>query len=113
LIVDDQPAFRDAASEWLHARGHVVVAEAEDGQGALAAAARFAPDAVLLDIGLGSESGFDVARALADAYPGLAVLLISITDAGVSAERVRESGARGFLLKERLITADLEALLGV
>ena len=81
LIVDDQASFRAAARELLEARGHTVAAEAADGREAMAAAASTAPDVVLLDIGLGGESGFDVARALTQAWPELAVLLVSITDA--------------------------------
>ena len=79
LIVDDQQSFRDAARELLRARGHVVVAEAPCGRTALEAAARFAPDAVLLDVRLERESGFVVARALIDAHPDLCVLLTSPT----------------------------------
>src|SRR5689334_17237018 len=68
LIVDDQAAFRDASRELLEKRGHVV-AEAVDESEALRATARFDPDAVLVDVRLGGESGFDVARALTRAWP--------------------------------------------
>jgi DNA-binding NarL/FixJ family response regulator len=112
LIVDDEPVFREAARALLEARGHVVVGEAHAGRAALAAAARVAPDAVLLDVSLGAESGFDVARALTHRWPKLAVLLVSVTDAGVSPTRVRACGARGFLLKERLVAADFATLWG-
>jgi DNA-binding NarL/FixJ family response regulator len=110
LIVDDQPTFRLAARELLLARGHSVVAEAEDGGGALDAVARLTPDAVLLDVVLGRESGFDVARALTRLSPGLPVLLVSVDGANVSGERVRDCGARAFLLKDQLPAADLAAL---
>jgi DNA-binding NarL/FixJ family response regulator len=107
LIVDDQETFREGARELLEARGYVVVGDAADGPSALAAAAHLAPDAVLLDVGLGDESGFDVAQALTCADPALAVLLVSISDNDVLAERVGACGARGFLRKDRLLTADL------
>jgi DNA-binding NarL/FixJ family response regulator len=110
LIVDDQAAFRQAARDLLENRGNVV-AEAEDGSGALAEVARFDPDAVLLDIRLGKESGYDVARALIRAWPELPVVLISIDDSGVSPRSVRDCGARGFINKRRLATADLVALI--
>jgi CheY-like chemotaxis protein len=110
LVVDDQPAFCAVARRLLVARGHEVVAEAADAASALEALARTAPDAVLLDKRLGSESGFDVARALIDARPGLPVVLVSTDDAGVCEAWVRGCGARGFVLKPDLLEADLEAL---
>jgi DNA-binding NarL/FixJ family response regulator len=110
LIVDDQATFRLAARELLLARGHSVVGEVGDGSAALDAAARLTPDAVLLDLVLGSESGFDVARALTRHTPGLPVLLVSVDGANVSGERVRDCGACAFLLKEQLPAADLAAL---
>lgn len=110
LIVDDQASFRDVARDLLHARGHVVVAEAESAHAAIDALQRSEPDAVLLDLRLGGDNGFDVAQALTRAKPGLAVLLVSVDDAGVLPDRVRECGACGFLLKRRLVSADLERL---
>jgi DNA-binding NarL/FixJ family response regulator len=111
LIVDDQPSFRDAARALLHARGHHVVAEADCGRDALEALARFGPDAVLVDVGLGGESGLDVSRALVSAKPGLTVLLMSADHRAITPERLRESGARGFLPKRSLVHADLATLL--
>jgi DNA-binding NarL/FixJ family response regulator len=112
LIVDDHPGFRDAARELLSARGYTVVAEADSGSSALQALARSAPDAVLLDMLLGRESGFDVARTLTRAQPDLAVLLVSAQDAGAYAERALECGARGFVLKRDLVKTNLARLWG-
>jgi DNA-binding NarL/FixJ family response regulator len=108
MIVDDQAPFREAARELLEARGYVVVADVEDGSDALAEAARLTPDAVLLDVRLGSQNGLDLAQALTRAQPGLAVLLVSATGQDASAERVRACGARGLLRKDQLVFADLE-----
>jgi DNA-binding NarL/FixJ family response regulator len=112
LIVDDQPCFREATRRLLHARGHVVVAEADDGRAALEALGRERPDAVLLDVRLGAESGFDVARALVAAQPGLPVVLMSTDVEGATPELVRECGARAFVPKRGLISADLATLWG-
>jgi DNA-binding NarL/FixJ family response regulator len=110
LIVDDHPLSRDALRELLEARGHAVVAEASDESGAMDAAARFTPDAVLVDLRLGDESGLDVARALTGAWPQLPIILLS-ADTGTSPEVVRACGARGFVPKDRLHTVDLAALV--
>src|SRR4051794_13506826 len=109
LIVDDQPVFRQAARDLLEARGYAVVAEADGLATALEALGRFRPSAVLLDVCLGEENGFDVARALTRARPGLAVLLVSDDTSYQGCERVRSCGARGFVPKERLVGADLGA----
>jgi len=107
LIVDDQPVFRRAARALLEARGYTVAGEASCAAAALEAADRLAPDAVLLDVRLGDDSGHDVARALTARDPALAVVLVSVLDHGDEERRASECGARGFLLKARLAVTDL------
>jgi CheY-like chemotaxis protein len=106
LVVDDMPAFRDAARQLLERRGYAVVAEAGCAATALAAVERFAPDAVLLDVRLGDDDGFEVCRRLTGARPGLAVLLASSAEYENCGELVVSSGARGFVSKARLIATD-------
>jgi len=110
VIVDDHPSFRRVARDLLHARGFAVVGEAEHAAAAQEVVGRTAPDAVLLDVGLGEESGFAVARALTRSHPRLAVLLTSADPDRGEVEGARASGARGFLPKDRLADADLAAL---
>lgn len=112
LIVDDQPVFRWVARDFLEARGYVVVAEADGVATAMEALRRCVPDAVLLDVCLGEESGFDVARALTGVAPDLAVLLVSADDRYMCRESVRDCGARGFVLKSRLVKVDLGTFWG-
>ena len=107
LIVDDQPSFRELAREVLHRRGYTVVGEAGCSATAVAAALRLQPDAVLLDMRLGDESGFEVAWTLGRACPEAAILLVSNQDYGHCRERLRFCGARGFLLKSRLASVEL------
>jgi DNA-binding NarL/FixJ family response regulator len=108
LIVDDEPSFRGMARRVLEWRGYVVAGEADSAASAVAAAERLAPDAVLLDVCLGDDSGFDVACALTHARPELAVLLVSSIDYRRCEPLVRECGARGFLLKSELACAELD-----
>ena len=110
LIVDDQPAFRQVVRDLLVRRGHAVVGEADGLVTALAACEQHEPDAVLLDVCLGSESGFDVARALTGLRPGLPVLLVSTDDRYEDEACVRDSGACGFVSKSGLVDADLATL---
>jgi DNA-binding NarL/FixJ family response regulator len=107
LIVDDQPVFRMVARALLEARGYVVVGEAGCAASAREAVERLAPDAVLLDIRLGDDSGHEVARSLTQLDPAPAVLLVATDHHGDEDERARGCGARGFVPKDRLAEADL------
>ena len=107
VIVDDHGAFRRTARDLLRMRGYAVVGEAACAATAYDIVERVAPDAVLLDVNLGGENGFDVARALTRRHPGLAVLLMSADPYHAESGRVRASGARGFLSKSQFVDADL------
>jgi DNA-binding NarL/FixJ family response regulator len=107
LIVDDHAGFRRRARRALEADGYEIVGEAKDGAAGIEAAARLAPDVVLLDVHLPDASGFDIAsRMLARS-----VVLISTHDRQDYAELITRSGARGFLAKDQLCGASLEALV--
>jgi DNA-binding NarL/FixJ family response regulator len=106
LVVDDEPTFRDAARQLLERRGYAVVAEAGCAATALDAVERFAPDAVLLDVRLGDDDGFEVCRRLTRVRPRLAVLLVSTADYEQHGELVKFSGARGFVSKTNLLKID-------
>jgi DNA-binding NarL/FixJ family response regulator len=112
VIVDDHAAFRRAARELLDQRGYAVVGEADRAAAALDLAARLAPDFILLDVCLGEECGFDVARAITDAHPEIAVVLVSADEEPAYLRCVARCGARGFVPKRRLADADLSLLWG-
>ena len=61
VVVDDHPTFRHAARMLLAARGYDVVGEASCAASALDAVERHAPQAVLLDVRLGDDDGFEAA----------------------------------------------------
>jgi CheY-like chemotaxis protein len=110
LIVDDRPDARELVRLVLERRGYIVVGEAANREEALAAAAGSEPDAVLVDLRLGAESGLELARALTTTRPQLPVLMVSV-DSTATPELVRAYGARGFVVKTRLDEVDLPALL--
>ncbi len=111
LIIDDHAVFREAARELLERRGFAVVAEADGAISGLEAARRVGFEAVLLDVSLGDGDGFDVCHALTQGNPELAVLLVSANEQHHREAQIRECGARGFLLKSRLASADLHEVL--
>jgi two-component system, NarL family, nitrate/nitrite response regulator NarL len=102
LIVDDHPAFRQAARAILEAEGYDVVGEAVNGTEAFEAVERLRPDLVLLDIGLPDLDGIEVAGRLTTADRSLAVVLTSSRDECDYQPHLAESGARGFIPKAEL-----------
>ncbi len=113
LIVDDHPSFRATARALLEADGFSVVAEASDGDDAVALAAALQPDVVLLDIQLADEDGFEVAARLAQLNGNApAIVLVSSRDASDFGGLIGECGARGFVGKGDLSGAAVRALLG-
>ena len=107
LIVDDHASFRRMARALLEERGYGIAGEAANGAEAARAVTRLAPDGVLLDVQLGAESGFMVCAALTRALPRLSIVLASASDYGEFGELIDSSGARGFILKSQLATANL------
>jgi DNA-binding NarL/FixJ family response regulator len=110
LIVDDHPAFRQAARAILEAEGYDVVGEAVNGTEAFEAVERLRPDLVLLDIGLPDLDGIEVAGRLTTADRSLAVVLTSSRDACDYRPRLESSGARGFIPKGELSGAAVAAI---
>lgn len=111
LIVDDHDAFRAGARRLLEAGGLEVVGEASDAAAALAAVDRLRPGLVLLDIDLGTASGFDIARRLTQTEAAPVVILISSHEYSDFGAEITACGARGFVAKERLSTAAVEQVL--
>lgn len=111
LIVDDHAEFRASARALLEADGFMVVGEAADGAGAIAAAGMLHPTIVLLDIALPDTDGFAVADTLAchDAPP--AVILTSSRERSAYGRRIDGSLVRGFVPKRALSGASIRALL--
>jgi DNA-binding NarL/FixJ family response regulator len=111
LIVDDHPSFRASARRMLEADGYQVVAEAEDGNGAVVATQRLRPDLVLLDVRLPDIDGVQLAKSLlALEGPVPQVVLTSSHDSTDLGDAIVASGARGFIPKGEL-TADAVAAL--
>lgn len=114
LIVDDSPGFLEAARILLERQGVNVVGLASTSAEALERAGALRPDVTLVDIDLGGESGFDLARRLHDegGLPLSDVILISSNAEQDFAELITASPARGFLSKVNLSARAISDLLG-
>jgi DNA-binding NarL/FixJ family response regulator len=112
LLVDDNDAFREEASVLLQREGMTVVGVASSTAEALRQARELRPDVILVDIGLGDENGFDLARLLTRDGQGGAVIMISASAEPDYAELVAESPAAGFLAKPELSARGICRILG-
>ena len=120
LLVDDSDAFLEAASVLLEREGLTVVGRASSIAEALRQARALRPDLILVDIGLGDESGFDLAQLLARDGHGVQggqgvdadVILISARAETEYTELIAESPAAGFLAKSELSARGISRLLG-
>jgi len=111
LLVDDNGPFLAAARATLERDGAVVVGTAASAVEAIPLAATLQPDVILVDIDLGDDNGFDLARQLA-AEGSAPVVLISAYPESEFADLVIASPAVGFLAKAELSTGAVAALLG-
>src|SRR5215468_7448612 len=104
LIVDDNARFGDEARSLLEQEGVSVVGFATSGDEAVRLARELGPDLALVDISLGTESGFDLAPRLADisdpAPPK--VIFVSTYDEQEFSGRIESSPAVGFIAKTEL-----------
>jgi len=103
LIVDDSAPFRELARRILAGDGFDVVGTASSSEEALSSVAVLRPQVALVDINLGADSGFELARRLDAARPDRpSVVLMSTHSADEFAELIEASPANGFVPKERL-----------
>lgn len=101
VIVDDQTLLRESLRRLLDLAGDItVVAEARDGEEAIAAIVRERPDAVLLDVRMPRKSGTDVLRALRDAGCLPPTILLTTFDDDIALIEGMRAGAKGYLLKD-------------
>jgi len=117
LIVDDHPVVREGLVRQINREADLAVcAEAGNASQALSAAEQAKPDLVLVDINLPGRSGLELIRDLRAMAPGLPVLVLSMHDESVFAERVLRAGGRGYISKQvggdKLVEAIRRVLAG-
>jgi CheY-like chemotaxis protein len=114
LIVDDSSHFLTAACALLEREGIAVVGVASTSAEALRRAEELRPDVALLDVDLGNESGFELARRLASetSLEPSSVILISTYAEEDFADLIAASPAAGFLSKSNLSARAIREILG-
>jgi DNA-binding NarL/FixJ family response regulator len=117
FIVDDHPLVREWLANLIEKNSDLTVCgEAEDSPTALEGIAETQPDLAIIDLSLGSVSGIDLIRSIRSSFPDVAMIVLSMHDERVYAERVIRAGARGYVMKrestKKIIDAIHEVLQG-
>jgi DNA-binding NarL/FixJ family response regulator len=113
-IADDEALIRGGFRAILDAEPDLeVVAEAADGRQALAAAERFAPDVVVMDIRMPELDGLAATRQLRATHPDVRVLIVTTFDLDEYVYDALQAGAGGFLLKDARPTELIAAVRSV
>jgi DNA-binding NarL/FixJ family response regulator len=117
FVVDDHPVVRDGLRGLIEQEHDLVVCgESGEAAGALAGIQSAKPDIVLVDLSLQQGSGMELLKDLAVQEPSLPVLILSMHDEMIYAERALRAGARGYVMKgstsQQVITAIRRVLSG-
>jgi len=99
LLADDHPVFRQGLRVLLEDLGVEVVAEAADGEQALALALEHRPDVVLMDVQMPRLTGIEATRRLLTADPEAKVLVLTMVDDDDGVFAAVQAGALGYVLK--------------
>ncbi len=100
LIVDDHPLFRDALEELIRREpGWQVCGKAAEPDEAMRMVEENHPQLVIVDISLGGSNGIDLIKNLSGKYEDLAMLVVSMHDESLYAERAIRAGAMGYVMK--------------
>jgi DNA-binding NarL/FixJ family response regulator len=101
FIVDDHPMMRQGLAQLINNEPDLVACgEAEGAQQALEYFANNKPDLVLADISLPDKHGLEMIKDIQVLHAGLPVLVVSMHDESLYAERVLRAGGRGYIMKQ-------------
>jgi DNA-binding NarL/FixJ family response regulator len=100
FIVDDHPLVREGLTNLINRQSDLIVCgEAKDSAEAIAGITKERPDVAIIDISLVNESGLELIKHLIKQVPQLAVVVLSMHDEALYAERALRAGARGYVMK--------------
>lgn len=117
LIVDDHPMMRQGLVQLISNEPDLeVCGEAENGRLAMALIDQTKPGLLLLDISLPDKNGLEIIKDVRSLHENLPVLVISMHDEALYAERILRAGGRGYIMKQeggkKLMDAIRQVLAG-
>lgn len=111
LIVDDHPIFCLGMSELINKEDDLFVCGSVESAGRTCDAIReLAPDLAIVDISLKDGNGIDLVEQIKSSFPGIPVLVLSMYDESLYAERALIAGARGYIMKQEAVASVVEAI---
>jgi DNA-binding NarL/FixJ family response regulator len=116
FIVDDHPLVREGLTNLINAQDDVMVCgEARDSAEAIDGIAKERPEVAVIDISLANESGLELIKNLVRQFPQVALIVLSMHDEALYAERALRAGARGYVMKHetsKSVLASIRQVLG-
>lgn len=116
VIIDDHPLVRDGLAGLLGSQGFIIAGTAASAADGLSLVRKGKPDLVILDISLAQTDGLELIKQINAEMPLVPMLVISMHDENIYAERVLRAGANGYVMKkepsEKIFAAIAEVLRG-
>jgi DNA-binding NarL/FixJ family response regulator len=113
-MVDDHPIVRYGLRELLdREKDFIICGEAEDTRGALKAVVETKPDLVIVDISLKNSNGLELIARIREKHPHIRMLVLSMHDQAIYAERALRAGALGYIMKQELNETLVDALKAI
>src|SRR5437773_384805 len=111
LLVDDHPILRRGLAQLINQEADMTVCgEAEDAPKAFEAVSTLQPDVAVVDISLKGGNGIELIKNVKARYPDLPILVLSMHDESLYAERALRAGSLGYIMKEEAIEHVLVAI---
>lgn len=111
LLIDDHPILRKGLAELINQEPDMTVCgEAEEAPKAFEAVGLLDPDVAVVDISLKGGNGLELIKNVKARYPDLPLLVLSMHDETLYAERALRAGSLGYIMKEEAITKVLTAI---
>jgi len=111
FIVDDHPIVRKGLAQLINQEEDLVICgEADNAETALEALKKVKPDLAIVDISLRGIDGFELTKLIRARFDNIPVLVISMHDESLFAERALRVGARGYIMKQEAIEKMMEAI---
>jgi DNA-binding NarL/FixJ family response regulator len=111
VLVDDHPLVREWLANLINQQaGFEVIGDADSAPKALQVIAAVQPEVAIVDISMEGGSGLELIKDIRAAHPNVAVLVLSMHDESIYAERAFRAGARAYIMKREATKRVLEAI---
>jgi DNA-binding NarL/FixJ family response regulator len=111
LIVDDHPMMREGVKQRINRESDLAVcAEAASAAEALEAIPKHDPEMVIVDVAMAGKNGIELVKDIKVRHPRLPVIVLSVFDESLYAERALWAGARGYVMKQESADVLVQAI---